>query len=238
MGHQIDSASYPTKLLKSSSNLQADIARKFSFSHFPLDLATLLLPRVRKYLSPIAFDDASLLRSMRSSLAASKRLPPSIGWNLVRCWTNAWCTDSRVGVAKDAPCRFGCARDEGGSDRLLHYVDCWPLWEAIVRVFLRRWRLQWSIMPCNSLVVLPPWHPHDSDFYLVPKLLALWIASDSFNFIAAKQRAGASTPCDAMLLEESVTESFRRLDRICDLERHLSKWHAAGLEPRRRRVAP
>ena len=50
----------------------------------------LLLLRLRKCLSPLAVDDASLLGAMMgSSFAASKRLPASNGWDLVRGWTHA-----------------------------------------------------------------------------------------------------------------------------------------------------
>ena len=65
---------------------------------------------------------------MRSVFAATTKLTPSIGLNVVITWANGWTTVLRCGQT-NSKCWFGC---QHGVDALRHYLDCNNLHEAII----------------------------------------------------------------------------------------------------------
>ena len=116
--HWAAAASAPT-----NKGLQAAIAKKLAPATLASDLAVEMLPRLRRFLAPLAFSDEYLLPQLRATLDVVRPLAPSIGWALVRTWANGWITTSRTGT-KNQPCCFGCPwhYDGNNTDRLDHYV--------------------------------------------------------------------------------------------------------------------
>ena len=56
------------------------------------------------------------------------RLPSSKAFALVRTWSNAWITSSRMHDLVVRSCFFGC---HNSRDELAHYVSCNRLWRAV-----------------------------------------------------------------------------------------------------------
>ena len=65
-------------------NYRTQITRIILKRELDVDLGTLLFPRVRRLLSPVALPDDDMLKDMRRTLAHVKRLAPSIGANMVQ----------------------------------------------------------------------------------------------------------------------------------------------------------
>ena len=72
----------------------------------------------------------------------------------------------------------------------------------------------------NSLCIKPAWHDQHAPFSLLPKIIALAAATDSYQYLAASQRRNKLTPdqCGKVIVLQSVREAFRRLDRVIKLD--------------------
>jgi len=99
--------------------------KMFSVLH-PDDIAPAILRRIQKH-SPeeAAFVDLALVQSLKSF---SCSLAAAFSQQLLRTWTNAWCTSSRLHEASALPCLFGCV---GFPDDIKHYLRCPILWRVI-----------------------------------------------------------------------------------------------------------
>jgi len=92
----------------------------------PDDIAPTILRRIQKHFpEEAAFVDLGLVQSLKSF---SCSLPAAFSQQLLRTWTNAWCTSSRLHEASALPCLFGCV---GFPDNLKHYLRCPILWRFI-----------------------------------------------------------------------------------------------------------
>ena len=105
-------ATFTTNLLRNASKRKRkSVQRELYKAHRAFvgrSLLDLLLPRLRRFYHPTTFPDQHIKNMVEISMAHARKAAPSTGWNLIRAWSNAWCTDARVGIHPVSPCRFGC----------------------------------------------------------------------------------------------------------------------------------
>ena len=85
-------------------------------------------PRIPKLLGRFAFPAAYMIDQINCICKVTTNLSLSIGFNLIRTWSSAWCTDSRFGLTKSS-CRLGCAEQRRPLSR---FLQCTVLHEAIL----------------------------------------------------------------------------------------------------------
>jgi len=91
-----------------------------------IDLLLFFLRRIHKHFpEEAAFVDLAVVQRLKS-LSCSP--PVAFSQQLLRIWTNAWCTSSRLHEASALRCLFGCV---GFPDNLKHYLRCPILWRVI-----------------------------------------------------------------------------------------------------------
>jgi hypothetical protein len=163
------------------SSLQAGAYKSLWAARFPLDLAVTLLPRVLKFFDG-AFQEETVLYSMRRCLECVRKMAPQAGWVVVRTWCNGWVTSSRVG-AKVKPCIFGCEDtvSDKSRDSLSHYLACPALWGPIVRLSETGWNVSWSIEVASSLALASLVDPACPSVATECQIAALVTACDVFH---------------------------------------------------------
>lgn len=178
----------------------------------PVDLATSLLPGLRKWFHHVLISDANLAAKRKAAIAPLGKCSPTFGVALLRTWCDAWKTVARRGLPATA-CIL-CGRRDADSSK--HLARCPVLWRVVARVS--------AIPPPTSLadaIALRPSGPFGSR---LPSgrhppatfMLRLALACDTYHNLEARcdEAHTRTRPFGDGTIRAAVVNAWRRVGAI------------------------
>ena len=184
----------PPPTTRKRLSLQAHIQKHIAQNHYEHSLAINVYPRIYKFLPPpLNFPKDALIASIENTNKVASKLPPSIGFAILKTWCNGWITDTRFNISHNPPCRLGCDPTvHGNNDRLKHYLSCPRLWKATFDTYRKVTATTIHHSVFNALCLIPPWsQTNDPEKHIRHLAFCLQIALDTYQSLSNHQK---STP--------------------------------------------